>query len=91
MNGETQTEPTRRRKPRAARVEPVRPVDFKPLLTLAAVAELLDKTPAQIRNMRSRRQMPAELAVVIPGLGLRFKAEKVRAWIAVFVGDGEPS
>lgn len=67
------------------------PAEAKPLLTIEAVAELIDSTPDQIRNMRSRGQMPADLGVVIPGFGLRFRAAKLRAWLATLAGEAVPA
>lgn len=58
-----------------------------PLLTLEATAELMGTTPTQVKNMRARGQMPADLGKVLPGFGLRFAAAKVRAWLAELAGE----
>jgi hypothetical protein len=62
----------------------------KALLTIEAVAELLDTSVDQVRNMRSRGQIPEKvagkvMARKVPGLGLRFNSDAVRAWVAGLV------
>lgn len=51
----------------------------KPLLRVEAVADLLDVTIQQVHNMRHKGQMPAP--VKVPGLGLRWYADTLHAWI----------
>ena len=50
------------------------------LLTLDQVAVLLHTTPKQVRNMKSRAQLPP--AVDVPGLTLRWRAAEIHAFIA---------
>ncbi len=50
------------------------------LLTVEDLAALLKTTVRQIRNMKSRGQLPA--AVKIPGLGLRWQGAIVYEWAA---------
>lgn len=54
--------------------------DTSGLLAVDDVADLLRTTPRQIRNMRSKGQLPP--AVKWPGLGVRWSAAKLHAWIA---------
>lgn len=63
------------------------PSEFKPLLTVEAVAALLDTTPGQINNARSRGQIPADCAVIVPGFGLRFKASRLHAWLRTIADE----
>lgn len=55
-------------------------LDTSGLLGVDDVAELLRTTPRQIRNMRSKGQLPP--AVKWPGLGVRWVASKLHQWIA---------
>lgn len=57
------------------------------LLTVEDVAELLRTSPRQIRNMRARGQLPS--ATKVPGLGLRWAADAVYAWVAGLRGEGK--
>lgn len=50
------------------------------LLDADDVAALLRTTPRQVRNMRSRGQLPP--ATKWPGLGVRWSAAKLHEWIA---------
>lgn len=49
------------------------------LLRIDEVAELLGTSPAQARNMVGRGQLVKPLKV--PGLGLRWRAAELLAWI----------
>ena len=51
-----------------------------PLLTADDLARLLATSTEQVRNMRKRGQLPAPLRV--PGLGYRWRAESIAAWLA---------
>lgn len=50
------------------------------LLDADDVAALLRTTPRQVRNMRSKGQLPP--ATKWPGLGVRWSAAKFHEWIA---------
>ena len=54
---------------------------LKPLTgkTLAEVAAMLGTSDSQVRNMVARGQLVKPLKV--PGLGLRWRVEAVRAWL----------
>ncbi len=65
--------------------------EFKPLLTIEAVAALLDTTTGQINNARSRGQIPADCAVIVPGFGLRFKTAKLHAWLRAVASETGPA
>lgn len=55
--------------------------DIEPaLLTVGDVARLLSTTPAQVRNMRARGQLPAPSKIA--GLGLRWPRAELEAWLA---------
>jgi excisionase family DNA binding protein len=49
------------------------------LLRIAEVAAMLGTSDSQVRNMVARGQLVKPLKV--PGLGLRWRVEAVRAWL----------
>ena len=55
------------------------------LLRIDEVAELLGTSPAQARNMVGRGQLVKPLKV--PGLGLRWRAVELLAWIKSLGGE----
>lgn len=57
-----------------------------PMMTTAAVAEILATSPRQVRNMAGRGQFVKPLKV--PGLGIRFRSADVTAWLER-LGGGE--
>lgn len=58
----------------------------KRLLTIEDLADYLRTSTTQVRNMRSRGQLPP--AVKIPGIGLRWREEDLEAWIAASAENG---
>lgn len=65
------------RKKRRADV-PAAPVDA-PLLSSADVAAVLRTTPTQVRHLHQRGQLPG--GMTIAGLGLRWRRDRVYAWL----------
>lgn len=70
-------------------VDTLRP-EPKPLITAEALAEMIDVSAEQVRTMKKRGQLPRDAAVVVPGLGLRFRTAKINTWLAGLAGEKGP-